>query len=173
VKRPDTPSCLEREQFVPLSVDDCFGFFADASNLEAITPPWLRFRILSPLPIAISEGAVIEYRLALHGLPFRWRTRIDQWEPGRRFVDRQVRGPFRLWEHTHTFEARDGGTTIRDRVLYRMPYGPFGALARRLLIGADLERIFDYRRDAVERLLGSGAEQPELRAAGLVSAEHG
>jgi ligand-binding SRPBCC domain-containing protein len=154
---PDAVHLIEREQLVPVPVAEAFAFFADAFNLEAITPPWLRFRILTPRPIPMREGTSIEYRLALHRLPFRWRTRIERWEPGRRFVDTQVEGPFRLWEHTHTFEERPGGTLIRDRVAYRMPYRLLGALAHRLLLARDLERIFDHRRDAVDRLLaGSG-----------------
>ena len=148
---------IEREQLVPLPADEAFAFFADAFNLEAITPPWLRFRILTPRPIAMQEGAFIDYRLALHRVPCRWHTRIDAWEPGRLFVDRQLSGPFSVWEHTHTFESRPGGTLIRDRVVYRMPLGPLGEIARRALIGRDLERIFDYRGAAVERLLVSGS----------------
>jgi ligand-binding SRPBCC domain-containing protein len=120
-----------------------------------LTPPWLRFRILTPRPIAMREGAIIDYRLSLHRVPCLWHTRIDAWAPGERFVDRQVSGPFRAWRHTHTFEEQPGGTLIRDLVVYRMPLGPLGALARRALIRRDLERIFDYRRDAIERLLVS------------------
>ena len=144
---------IEREQLVPQSADAAFAFFADAVNLEAITPPWLRFRILTPRPIAMREGALIDYRLTLRRVPCRWHTRIDAWIPGRRFVDRQVSGPFRAWIHTHTFEPRPAGTLIRDHVAYRMPLGALGELARRTLIGGDLERIFDYRRAAIERLL--------------------
>lgn len=144
---------IERAQLVPQAAGEAFAFFADAFNLEAITPPWLRFRILTPRPIAMAEGALIDYRLALHGVPCRWHTRIDQWLPRRRFVDRQVSGPFRTWVHTHTFEPRPGGTLIRDHVVYRMPLGVLGEVARRALIGRDLERIFDYRRDAIERML--------------------
>ena len=144
---------IEREQVVPQDADAAFAFFADAYNLEAITPPWLRFRILTPRPIAMREGALIDYRLSLHRVPCRWHTRIDAWEPGRRFVDRQISGPFGVWDHTHTFEAVRGGTLIRDHVVYRMPLGPLGEIGRRVLIGRDLERIFDYRREAIERLL--------------------
>ena len=100
---------IERAQLVPQAAGEAFAFFADAFNLEAITPPWLRFRILTPRPIAMAEGALIDYRLALHGVPCRWHTRIDQWLPGRRFVDRQVSGPFRTWVHTHTFEPGRAG----------------------------------------------------------------
>ena len=145
---------IERAQLVPKPVDEAFDFFADAFNLEAITPPWLRFRILTPRPIAMAEGALIDYRLSLHRVPCRWHTRIDTWVPGRRFVDRQISGPFGAWEHTHTFESRPGGTLIRDLVVYRMPLGPLGETARRVLIGRDLEKIFDYRRAAIAGLMG-------------------
>jgi ligand-binding SRPBCC domain-containing protein len=146
---------MERAQLVPLSADDAFAFFADALNLEAITPPWLHFRILTPRPISMQEDTLIDYRLTLHGLPLRWRTRITSWQPGKQFVDVQLRGPFRLWEHTHTFERRGDGTLIRDVVGYQLPLGPIGAVAHRMLVRGDLERIFDYRRDAVDRLLGA------------------
>ena len=145
---------IERSQLVPLSVEEAFAFFADPFNLEALTPPWLGFRILTPRPIPMREGTTIEYVLTTHRVPIRWRTEIVEWEPGRRFVDRQSNGPFRLWEHTHAFEERPDGTRIRDTVLFRMPCGPLGAIAYRLLVARDLERIFDYRREAVERLLG-------------------
>lgn len=140
---------------MPLSLDEAFSFFADASNLEAITPPWLRFRILTPQPIVLGEGALIDYRLRLHRAPVRWRTRIERWEPALCFVDRQIDGPFALWEHMHAFEEQTAGTLIRDRVEYRMPFGAAGRLAHGLFVGRDLERIFDYRRDALARLLGS------------------
>ncbi len=151
--RATTDRLLERVQIVPLGIDEAFAFFADAGNLEAITPPWLRFRILAVQPPAIGEGTLIDYRLTMHHVPVTWRTRIERWEPPRRFVDLQIRGPFARWEHTHTFEAHPDGTLIRDRVAYRMPFGMLGAVAHRLLIGRDLERIFDYRRDALARLL--------------------
>jgi ligand-binding SRPBCC domain-containing protein len=102
----------------------------------------------------LRQGTITEYVLTTHGLPVRWRTEIVEWEPGRRFVDRQVKGPFSLWEHTHAFEERPDGTLIRDTVLYRMPYGPLREIAHCVLVARDLERVFDYRRDAVERLLG-------------------
>ena len=138
---------------MPQAAEEAFAFFADAYNLEAITPPWLRFRILTPRPIAMHEGALIDYRLSLHRVPCRWHTRIDVWEPGVRFVDRQLSGPFSIWEHTHSFASAHRGTLIRDRVVYRMPLGPLGEIARCTLIGSDLERIFDYRREAIDRLL--------------------
>ena len=145
---------IDRAQLVPLSLEEAFAFYADVSNLEAITPPWLRFRILTPHRVVVGEGTLIDYKLALHGVPMRWRTRIERWEPARCFVDRQIDGPFALWEHTHTFEEHPRGTLIRDRVEYRMPLGVVGRLAHRLLIRRDLDRIFEYRRRAVIELLG-------------------
>jgi ligand-binding SRPBCC domain-containing protein len=147
---------LERSQVVASPLERTFAFFADAASLERLTPPWLRFRILTRLPIEMREGALIEYRLSLHGLPLRWRTAIARWEPGRCFVDLQLRGPYAFWEHTHTFEPAPGGTLISDRVRYRLPLAPLGELAHALLVARDLEQIFDYRRDAAARELGSG-----------------
>jgi ligand-binding SRPBCC domain-containing protein len=112
----EPPHSIERSQLVALSIEDSFAFFADAYNLEALTPPWLRFRILTPRPIPMRQGTVIEYVLVSHRLPVRWRTEIVEWVPGRRFVDKQVEGPFHLWEHTHAFEERPDGTLIRDTV---------------------------------------------------------
>jgi ligand-binding SRPBCC domain-containing protein len=103
----------------------------------------------------MGAGALIEYRLTLHALPLRWLTRIEAWEPGRRFADRQVRGPYRLWHHTHTFDAHERGTVMRDVVRYALPLGPIGRLARAVVVRRDLDRIFDYRRDAVAARLGS------------------
>ena len=138
-------------------MDEVFAFYADARNLEAITPEWLHFRITTPQPIEMREGALIEYELKLHGLPISWLTRIDEWVPGERFVDRQLSGPYRLWHHTHTFEPDGaGGTLMRDRVRYALPLGPLGAVAHRAFVRRDLERIFDYRRDAVGAILATG-----------------
>ncbi|HWO46646.1 MAG TPA: SRPBCC family protein [Solirubrobacterales bacterium] len=146
---------LEREQRIDLPIEEAFAFYGDAHNLGRITPPWLGFAVVTPRPIEMGVGTLIEYRLRLHRVPVRWRTRIEAWEPPRRFVDAQVRGPYSLWEHTHTF-AEDGseGTIIRDRVRYAIPFGPLGELANRLLVRRDLRQIFDYRRDAVAREMG-------------------
>ena len=140
---------LEREQLVPRELPEVFDFFGRAHNLETITPPWLSFSVLTPEPIEMRPGALIDYRLRLHGLPLRWRTLIEEWQPGVRFVDRQLRGPYRLWHHTHLFEAVPGGTLVGDRVHYAIPLGPLGDLARRLFVARDLERVFDFRRQAV------------------------
>lgn len=147
---------LTREQLVKSPPDSVFGFFADAFNLEAITPPWLRFRVLTPGPVPMGPGTMIEYRLRLHGLPIRWLTRIEVWEPGVRFVDVQVRGPYRVWAHTHSFEPHAGGTLVRDTVRYDLPLGPLGRLAHAAFVRRDLERIFDFRREEVACRLGAG-----------------
>jgi ligand-binding SRPBCC domain-containing protein len=140
---------LEREQRIGLPRERVFEFFGDALNLEAITPPWLGFEVTTPRPIAMGPGARIDYRLRLHGVPVRWQTRIEVWEPPIRFVDVQVRGPYSLWEHTHEFEDEGGTTLIRDRVRYSLPLGPLGELAHRAIVRRDLARIFDHRREAV------------------------
>jgi ligand-binding SRPBCC domain-containing protein len=164
---------LERRQLVERHLDDVFEFFADAANLEAITPAFLRFSIRTPLPIAMQEGAGIEYRLHLFGVPLRWRTVISVWEPGRRFVDEQASGPYASWRHTHTFEAVAGGTIVRDVVDYAMPFGALGRLAHALFVGATLDRIFTYRQQAIARLLpreGTTARAPVLRPGPAIGA---
>jgi ligand-binding SRPBCC domain-containing protein len=140
---------LRSEVVVPVPVDDAFAFFADAWNLERITPPWLNFRIRTPRPLAMREGALLDYRIRLHGLPIPWRTRIDVWEPGVRFVDRQVIGPYHWWRHEHGFEAVAGGTRVVDHVEYL----PRVAWLSRGWVRRDVERIFAYRRDALLREL--------------------
>jgi ligand-binding SRPBCC domain-containing protein len=142
---------LERSQRLPGSPEEVFGFFADAHNLEAITPPFLGFEVVTPKPIDMHEGTLIEYRLKLHGLRLRWRTRIDAWEPGERFVDRQLKGPYRLWHHTHTFEPDGEDTLMRDVVRYALPLGPLGEVARGALVRRDLDRIFDFRHAEIAR----------------------
>ena len=139
------------EQWLPRPRAEVFPFFADAANLERLTPPWLSFRILTPRPVAMAAGALIDYRLRIRGVPVRWRTRIAVWEPPDRFVDEQLRGPYRLWVHEHTFAERDGGTLCRDQVRYAVPGG---ALVDRLLVRPDVERIFAWRRRALAELCG-------------------
>jgi ligand-binding SRPBCC domain-containing protein len=140
---------LERSQRLPGAPNDVFGFFADALNLERITPAWLGFRVVTPGPIEMERGTLIEYRLKLHGVPIRWLTRIEVWEPPTRFVDVQIRGPYRLWHHTHSFEPDGDSTLMRDTVRYALPFGPLGELARRAFVARDLQRIFDFRQQAV------------------------
>jgi len=144
---------LERHQRVPGSPADVFEFFADAYNLEAITPPWLHFRVRSA-PAEMGVGAEIRYSLRLHGIPIRWVSRIDAWEPPHRFVDVQIPGPYRLWRHTHTIAPDGDHVLIHDAVEYALPFGPLGELARRAVVRRDLERIFDFRREVIERRFG-------------------
>ena len=140
---------LQQEQLLNGTPDDVFPFFADARNLERITPPWLNFHVVTSEP-EMRQGALIEYRLRLHGVPIRWLTQIEEWAPGERFVDVQLRGPYALWHHTHEFEpAGDGRTLMRDTVRYALPLGPLGALAHKLLVKRDLARIFMFRSSVV------------------------
>ncbi|MCA9609296.1 MAG: SRPBCC family protein [Myxococcales bacterium] len=143
---------LERVQRIARPRDEVFAFFERAENLERITPAFLRFSIVTPLPIEMREGATIDYRLSLFGVPLRWRTRIDRYEPRDSFVDMQVRGPYRLWRHTHTFEDVEGGTEMRDVVEYEVPFGPLGTLARWLFVSRTLERIFDHRAASIAEI---------------------
>lgn len=142
------------EQVLPRPLDEVFEFFAAADNLERITPPELQFRILTPLPVSMRTGTLIEYRLGLFGVPFRWRTRINEWNPPHSFVDEQLSGPYREWVHTHLFATVPGGTLVRDEVRYRLPLFPIGEVARPV-VRLQIERIFRYRRRRLEALLGS------------------
>jgi len=147
---------LEREQHLPAPPERVFPFFGDARNLEAITPPLLRFRVLTPEPIDMRAGTRLDYRLRLHGVPIRWHTVIEAWEPPERFVDVQVRGPYALWHHTHVFApAPGGGTVMRDVVRYAIGFGVVGEVAHRLFVARDLRRIFDFRAAAVASALFS------------------
>ncbi len=145
---------LEQTQIIERSLPDTFGFFSDAFNLEKITPEFLRFKILTPRPLAMKAGAIIEYSLSLFGIPFKWKTLIEQWEPGVKFVDRQLKGPYALWVHTHTFEAvRADQTLMKDRVEYQIPLGFLGEIAHTLFVRKTLEVIFAHRADVTARLL--------------------
>ena len=152
------PERLLRTSIVlPRPRPEVFAFFARAENLEAITPPLLRFRITSPTPIDLRKGALIRYRLRLHGLGVSWLTRIEEWDPPLGFVDRQLRGPYALWHHTHTFEAAGPGRPrMVDLVRYGHRFGFLGTLAEHLLVRRDLTRIFDYRRDSIPALMEAG-----------------
>ena len=138
---------LERTQVVAAPLEDAWDFFADPANLEAITPPWLRFRI-EEAPAQLAAGATLRYRLALFRVPVRWRTEITEWTPPRSFVDEQVAGPYRLWVHAHRLAPVPGGTEIHDHVRWRAPAGSF--LVRRWL-----DAIFDHRAERTRELLGA------------------
>jgi ligand-binding SRPBCC domain-containing protein len=150
---------LRREQDLDVGIERAFAFFSQAENLEAITPPWLRFRIVSPGPLEMRAGTLIHYRLRLHGIPVSWLTRIDEWDPPRGFVDRQVRGPYRLWHHTHGFEPLGPDRTrMVDIVRYAHRFGPIGTVAEALVVERDLARIFDFRSEQIRaRILASGS----------------
>jgi len=136
---------LTAEQVLDHPVERVFPFFADAHNLESITPAFLKFEVLTPKPIEMRQGLLLEYRLRVHGVPIRWRTQIPVWEPPHRFVDNQLRGPYALWRHTHTFEPIDGGTRCTDEVVYRPKGWVLAGLVNRFFVERDVANIFRYR----------------------------
>lgn len=142
------------ELWLPVPPDELFPFFADAANLQAITPPWLDFRVVTPPPVEMREGALIDYKLRVRGLPLRWRTRINVWQPPHRFEDEQIRGPYRQWIHEHTFKPSNGGTLARDRVRYAVP---FDWLTHRWLVRPDIEKIFKFRAAALTKRFAQSA----------------
>ena len=146
---------LHSEVMLPALPGEVFPFFADARNLERLTPPWLRFEVLTPGPIEMRPAAVIDYRLRLRGVPIRWRSEITAWEPPFRFVDEQRRGPYRCWVHEHRFEERAGRTLASDHVRYAVPGGRLAErLVDRLLVRPDLDRVFEYRRAVLWSIFG-------------------
>ena len=148
---------MQRSQRIERPIAEVFAFFADAANLQALTPPFLGFEILTPQPIAMHAGARIDYKISLLGVPMIWRTLISTWEPNQRFVDEQLSGPYAKWHHTHSFEAEGNATVMRDVVEYRMPLGVLGSAARVLFVARTLDKIFDYRSEATERALERSA----------------
>src|ERR1035438_583580 len=149
-----TPFIFRAEQFVPRPLDEVFGFFSKADNLQQLTPPWLHFRILSVEPLPVRKGTLIRYSLRWRIFPIRWTTEIVEWEPPYRFVDVQLKGPYKLWRHEHRFIAEGNGTRITDEVQYLLPFGVLGSIAHRLKVKNDVETIFAYRTDVVHRLFG-------------------
>ena len=156
---------LTNELWLPQSPEEVFSFFADPGNLERLTPPSLRFRILTPSPIEMAVGTLIDYRIRLRGIPMRWQSEITAWEPPYRFVDEQRRGPYRLWVHEHVFlpqrgpqrgAAQDGGTLAKDIVQYA---AIGGTVVQRLFVASELERIFEYRNAALNDYFAAGAHE--------------
>lgn len=156
---------LHAEVWLQTPIEQVFTFFADARNLGILTPPWLKFQILTPMPTEMKAGCLIDYRIRLHALPLRWRSKITLWDPPRRFVDEQVRGPYRAWIHDHGFSEQNGYTQVIDHVRYAV-WG--GALVERLFVRKDLERIFAFRR---AKLLSLFCPQ-ELAGKGGIDRQH-
>jgi ligand-binding SRPBCC domain-containing protein len=145
---------LQRQQFVPRPPSEVFLFFSRPENLELITPPWLGFRMLTPSPILMQKGAVIDYSLRTSGMKLQWRSLISEYNPPYMFADQQVKGPYALWLHLHTFTEADDGTIIKDEVHYALPLGPLGWIAQHLVVRKQLEDIFEHRSGAIEQLFG-------------------
>ncbi|MBC8001018.1 MAG: SRPBCC family protein [Opitutaceae bacterium] len=156
------------ELWLPRSPEEIFPFFADAYNLEKITPGWLRFEVLTPRPVTMRPGALIDYRIRLRGLPMSWRTEICVWEPPFRFVDQQLRGPYRQWIHEHRFESSGGGTLCRDHVRYAVLGG---ALVNKLFVRRDVERIFAHRQKTLLQLFGPVSSSKPIAAPPIRSAK--
>lgn len=150
-----TSYTLNTELWVPVELEKVFAFFADAENLDAITPPWLGFRILTPRPIVMQVGTLIDYRLRMHAIPINWQSEITAWEPTHRFVDSQKRGPYRFWHHEHTFVSSRGGTLVGDNVHYSVPGG---RVIHRLFVRSNLESIFTYRHQKLSEIFGANVE---------------
>jgi ligand-binding SRPBCC domain-containing protein len=142
---------LRSQTTVHRNLSDTFDFFANAENLNLITPAWLKFTIVSETPIKMGPGTQIDYRLKIHGFPVKWRSEISLWEPPYRFVDTQIKGPYLMWSHTHTLDiSPNGHTIVNDYVKYKVP---FGRVTNRLFVARDLKRIFRYRNLATKKAL--------------------
>ncbi len=139
----------ETEMKVKAPVEEVFKFFSEPANLQKITPPWLKFKIITAQPIKMSAGTLIDYRLSLYGLPINWKTKITVWEPPYRFIDEQLKGPYKQWIHEHTFNAVEGGCLIRDSVQYQISGWILSPLINRFFVKRDIERIFTYRRNKI------------------------
>ena len=142
------------EQQVARPRPEVFDFFSQAENLEVLTPPWLNFKILDVKPQPVQQGTLINYSLRVHGVPLRWTSEIIEWEPPHRFVDLQLRGPYKLWRHEHRFEERDGGTLISDTINLALPLGLLGQLAYKIKVKSDIEEIFTFRKEKIRALFG-------------------
>jgi ligand-binding SRPBCC domain-containing protein len=157
---------LQRQQKIEAPLEVVFAFFSEARNLDRITPPWLHFKVIDQTDRELQTGTLIRYRLAWHGMPMGWTTLIEEWSPPARFVDVQLKGPYRLWRHTHGFEACDGGTLIKDRVEFAVPLGVLGDLFAGWMVRRDVERIFDFRAAQIEMIFRQG---PGMRLGGGAS----
>jgi ligand-binding SRPBCC domain-containing protein len=143
---------IQRQQWISAPLEQVFSFFCEARNLDRITPPELRFKLLAQSHLELLAGTLIDYELAWHGLPMRWTSCIEEWCPPTLFIDVQRKGPYRFWRHTHSFEARDGGTLMRDTIEFAVPFGGVGDLCAGWLVRRDVDRIFDYRAQQISLL---------------------
>jgi len=153
----DKTYTLAFTQQVARPLAEVFDFFSRAENLEALTPPWLNFKILDVQPQPVQQGTLINYSLRVHGIPLRWTSEIVEWEPPHRFVDLQLRGPYKLWRHEHRFEARDGGTLITDTINLALPLGILGQIAYKIKVKSDVEEIFAFRERKIHSLFSGTA----------------
>jgi hypothetical protein len=145
----------ESTQDVPKPLDEVFAFFSRPENLQEITPDSLDFQFLTPSPIAMKEGAIIDYALKIKGVPVQWRSIISCYDPPHKFVDEQLKGPYAFWHHTHAFEPIEGGTRISDTVRYVLPFGPLGDVVHSLMVRRDVEEIFKHRHKVIAERFGS------------------
>jgi hypothetical protein len=146
---------LERSQTVPRPRPEIFAFFCDAANLQKITPPFVGFEMLTPTPLVIGEGTLIDYKIRLYGVPVRWQTRIETFERDVAFTDIQLKGPYRRWHHRHAFTDVPGGTRMDDVVDYELPLGVLGSIAHALFVARSVEQIFEYRRKVITEMFGA------------------
>jgi ligand-binding SRPBCC domain-containing protein len=149
------PYTLHSRQFVPKPLPEVFPFYADARNLQELTPKFLDFKILTETDLTMRAGLIIDYRIGLHGIPMKWRTEITAWEPMHRFIDEQRKGPYTLWRHEHTFVEENGGTWVIDRVDYDMI---FGFMVEGVLVRPELKKIFGYRGERLQQLFNAGPQ---------------
>ncbi|HEY2018626.1 MAG TPA: SRPBCC family protein [Bryobacteraceae bacterium] len=152
---------LQRETFIPRPLPEVFQFFSEARNLGTITPVFLHFRMLTPEPVAMHSGTELRYTLRVHGIPVRWKTRIETWDPPHGFTDFQERGPYSLWHHTHRFQEVEGGTRMEDVVRYALPLGVLGRAVHWLWVRRDVKSIFDYREERIKELFGGPGKTPD------------
>jgi ligand-binding SRPBCC domain-containing protein len=145
---------LEKRQELAVPLESVFQFFQQPENLDVLTPPWLRFRMLTPGPLQMRTGAVFDYRISMRGIPLRWTAAIVEYDPPHEFVDLQLRGPYSFWHHRHSFESTERGTLVTDCVHYELPFGPLGRWAHTLWTRSDLERVFDFRCARLSELQG-------------------
>lgn len=153
---------IKTEQFIKRSLAEVFDFFSRPENLSEITPPEINFRILTPLPLEMKQGTVIDYTIKLFKIPVHWRTLITTYEPPHRFVDEQIKGPYTLWHHTHIFKEVSGGVEIHDSVSYSIPFGFLGRLLHAVWIKRDLEQIFEHRKNVIDHIFAKNIDNKQL-----------